>query len=223
MGSFAAPVSALLALAALLATSSPARCAARDPRPEVVMLILESPVPHTSFICAGVVVADTAEHVMVWTARHCLRHALRYVEFRDGSTVDGRTVNVRLGSGTADVALLGLPAKRLATRLRSVPAFRDEVPLEGEPVTVVGHPEGRTWSSCSGTVASMAMPTGMSSFAVRCPDCTYGDSGAGVFDADGRLVGMIWGAADAREPDGATRHYALATPISDLSALFAGS
>jgi hypothetical protein len=108
----------------------------------------------------------------------------------------------------------------------AVPAPR--APALGSTVTIVGHPvsalrapnAGRwtvTYGRMGETVANSE--TGAPEYEVYCSRCGPGDSGSGLFDGEGRLVGLVYGvteiqyAAGGRLPDGL---YANAIPVAAL-------
>ncbi len=67
--------------------------------------------------------------------------------------------------------------------------------LTGAPIHVWGNPFGRRYVESSGTIADLhpAIPGFATNgrFALACDTCDVGDSGAGVFDERGRLLGIV--------------------------------
>ncbi|HLI96186.1 MAG TPA: serine protease [Candidatus Baltobacteraceae bacterium] len=65
----------------------------------------------------------------------------------------------------------------------------------GEPVTVLGNTGDGFWEPASGTVlqTSAQIPGvfGSPRITIACDACSFGDSGSGVFDSQGRLLGIL--------------------------------
>jgi S1-C subfamily serine protease len=65
----------------------------------------------------------------------------------------------------------------------------------GEPVFVWGNPASAFWALASGSVldTSAHLPGlfGSPRITISCDECAPGDSGAGVFDKQGRLIGIL--------------------------------
>jgi hypothetical protein len=136
-------------------------------------------------------------------------------------------VRVLARSATADAAALLLPLGRARTAAFPLAVAGGAPPL-GTPLTVIGHPvsavrapgAGRwtlTYARMGETVANPS--TGALEYEVFCPRCGPGNSGSGVFDGDGRVIGLVYGvtdiagAAGGRLPDG---RYALVVPAASL-------
>jgi hypothetical protein len=214
------------AAAALALLAAAPAAAQRDPRAAVVEL--EWPIPGGYERCAGVVTARRPRGVVAWTADHCALQPYSVVRFFGGPAVRGAAVRVVARSGLADAAAVLIPLA--PGRARAVPlavASRTAPPL-GSLLTVVGHPvsallgpgQGRwtvTYARMGETVPNPQ--SGALEYEIFCSRCGPGDSGSGVFDASGGLVGIVYGvtdianAAGGRLPDG---RYALVVPALGL-------
>lgn len=68
-------------------------------------------------------------------------------------------------------------------------------PVTGEPVAVWGNTGDGFWVLAGGSVlqTSARIPGvfGSPRITISCQTCTFGDSGSGVFDAQGRLLGIL--------------------------------
>jgi Tfp pilus assembly protein PilF len=148
-------------------------------------------VPGGSFESSGFVVAPGNT---VMTTAHAIGAASNLrVKLRDGRVFPARLE--RLGNEHADIALLGVAGAKLTPV--SFGAVRDV--RVGDPVLTIGCPLGFEFSVTSGVVSS-----------VRDSDLGYpliqtdvpvnpGSSGGPLFDARGRVVGIIKSAAAGRD------------------------
>jgi len=167
--------------------------------------------------CAAIVTARRSTTLIAATAGHCANSAFSVVRFFDGHVLYGSAVRVLRQSDTADAATLAVTAD--AARVASTPPALPArvVPPLGSTVTIVGHPVSALLAPAQGrwtvTVGRMGetepnQETGALEYEVYCPRCGPGDSGSGVFDGEGRLVGMVYGVteienvAGGRLPDG---------------------
>lgn len=207
----------------LLATSARAQ---GDLRPSVVEVEWHTPTGYER--CAAVVTARRPQALEAWTAGHCAEHPFSAVRFFDGYAMYGTAIHVIQQSDAVDAALLEIPVD--AARARSTPlAVRARtIPPIGTTLTVIGHPvsalraanEGR-WTTTYARMgeAGPNPETGAVEYAIYCSRCGPGDSGSGVFDANGGLVGIVYGVtemenvAGGRLPDGL---YADVIPIGSL-------
>lgn len=210
-------------LVLLLATSAGAQ---DDLRSSVVEIEWHTPAGYER--CAAVVTARRPQGLEAWTAGHCAREPFSVVRFFDGFVVYGSRVRVLAQSATVDAALLLIPVA--AARAHGTPAAQRarSVPPLGSTVTIIGHPisalrgpnEGR-WTTTYGRMGETEpdQQTGALEYEVYCARCGPGDSGSGVFDAEGHLIGIVYGVteienvAGGRLPDGL---YADVIPVSGL-------
>ncbi len=174
--------------------------------------------------CAGVVTARRAQAAVVWTAAHCAQAPLSIVRFFGGRSVAGSAVRVIARSASADAAALVVPragAVMPAILRRDAPPLGTILTIVGHPVSALRAPDAGRWTL---TYARMGetVPnpqTGALEYEVQCGRCGPGDSGSGVFDDAGRLLGLLYGVTDianvagGRLPDG---RYGLVVPVAEL-------
>ena len=210
-------------LAMLLVTSARAQA---DLRPSVVDVEWRTPTGYER--CAAVITARRATGVEAWTAGHCAMQPFSVARFFDGYLVSGSAVRVLSHSETVDAALLLITVDAVRTRNMPPALFARAAPRLGSPLTVIGHPvsalrgfnEGR-WTTTYGRMGETVpdQATGALEYEVYCSRCGPGDSGSGVFDAEGRLIGIVYGVteienvAGGRLPDGL---YADVIPVASL-------
>lgn len=201
-----------------------AATAAGDVRASI--LALEWRIPSGYERCAAIVARRDARWLWAWTANHCLA-PYADVRFFLGLPLRGSAIELVRRSEGVDAALLRMPVAGITSAVVPAPTAASSPPL-GTVVTIVGHPveaaassmQGR-WSVQYGRLApSWHNPqTGADEAQVYCPTCGPGDSGAGVFDPRGRLIGMLYGVtmvqnvAGGRLPDGL---YADVIPVGQL-------
>lgn len=97
--------------------------------------------------------------------------------------------------GEMDLALLRAPADEC------VPAHLGIPPSLGDPIWVVAYPWGRNMTLVGGIVSQVNMDQPDGAAAPRLivdASVSYGSSGGGVYDAEGRLVGVVEGYRTAR-------------------------
>ena len=211
-------------LAVLVATSVRAQ---GDLRPSVIELEWRTPAGGYGR-CAGVIIARRAQALEAWTAGHCATHPLSIVRFFDGHEIYGSTVRVLLISDAIDAALLLLPVDAARARSAQLAVRSSKAPPIGSTLTVIGHPvsalrgpnQGRWTTTYARMGETAADPqTGAVQYDIYCSRCGPGDSGSGVFDGDGRFVGIVYGVteianvAGGRLPDG---RYAQVVPVAAL-------
>ena len=197
-----------------------------DLRPSVVEL--ESRTATGYERCAGVVTARYPQGLQVWTAGHCANHPLSLVRFFDGHELYGSTVRVLLLSDAIDAAELYVPvdatrAKRaqLAVRSRNVPQMGSALTVIGHPVSALRGPDEGRWTMTYARMGEIMSneESGAIQYEIYCNLCGPGNSGSGVFDAAGQLVGIVYGVtelanvAGGRLPDGL---YADVVPVAAL-------
>ena len=209
--------------ALLLATSAQAQA---DLRPSIVDIEWRTATGFER--CAAVITARRPAGLEAWTAAHCTEQPFSVARFFDGYQIYGSRIRVLERSANADAAQLLLPVD--AARERSIPPAvpaRTAPPL-GSTLTVIGHPDaalrgpnqGLWTTSYARMVETVADPeTGALEYEIYCPQCGPGNSGSGVFDANGHLLGIVYGvteidnAAGGRLPDGL---YADVVPAGSL-------
>ena len=140
---------------------------------------------------AGTIVGRDGSHVRVLTANHVATHGVLEVAIGDG---ERRPAHIVASIVERDLAVLetDVPADE-AERLHVAPIAE---PRDREPVHVWGSGnDGPAYEP--GTLARVdaELPDGAPNgrYALGCPLCHQGDSGAGVFDVRGRLVGVYVG------------------------------
>jgi hypothetical protein len=187
-------------LAMLLATSVRAQ---GDLRPSVVDVEWRTPTGYER--CAAVITTRRPGGLEAWTAGHCATQPFSVARFFDGHAIYGSAVRVLARSETVDAALLLISVDPARAR-RTPPAIRARlVPPLGSTLTIIGHPvsslrgvnEGR-WTMTYGRMGQTEpdQQTGALEYEVYCSRCGPGDSGSGVFDAEGRLVGIVYGVTE---------------------------
>ena len=199
-------------LAMLLATAALAQA---DLRPSVIDVEWHTPTGYER--CAAVITARRATGVEAWTAGHCAEQPFSVARFFDGYFVSGSAIRVLSHSETVDAALLFITVDPVRTRNMPPAPFAHAVPRLGSTLTIIGHPvsairgpnEGR-WTTTYGRMGETVSDqgTGALEHEVYCSRCGPGDSGSGVFDAQGYLIGIVYGVteienvAGGRLPDG---------------------
>jgi len=210
-------------LVLLVATSARAQ---GDLRPSVIEVEWHTATGYER--CAAVVVARRPQALEAWTAGHCAQHPFSAVRFFDGFAMFGSAIHVIQQSESVDAALLEIPVDAgrarstpLAVRARTAPAIGSTLTVIGHPVAALRAPNEGRWTT---TYARMGETgpnpeTGAVEYAIYCSRCGPGDSGSGVFDANGSLVGIVYGVtemenvAGGRLPDGL---YADVIPVGAL-------
>lgn len=158
-----------------------------DESATVVVRTVDGPIER---IGAGVIVGRDAGRLLVATAAHVLGSSSPDVQTDSGDVVAAAKI-VRIPGydlaiietvpyeGIASVAVTGSPAL-------------------GEGVHVWGHRLARDFVESGASIVDLdpVLPEGAANgrFAIACEACDHGDSGAGVFDDRGRLLGILEGA-----------------------------
>lgn len=151
--------------------------------------------------CSGVWISETE----ILTAGHCVVHD----DDGDGFDPTGRKVyyviqkevkevvddpaalhlaKVKAFDADHDLALIkaveaGIPPHEYAELAGTMPAV-------GEHIYVVGHPRGMYWTFVEGTVAAYREESVIGKVVQVNATVWYGNSGGGVFDSDGKLLGI---------------------------------
>lgn len=142
-------------------------------------------------IGSGVVVSREGDVLTLATAAHLVSQgtgSLRILDLSQRSFY--QVIDVRTIAGY-DLALI---------RIRAQSGFRVEpaglaTPVPGEAVWVWGNPGNSFWTLSPGTIQAVdASLPGQSTghrITMTCATCSFGDSGAGVFSPDGKLIGIL--------------------------------
>jgi hypothetical protein len=145
---------------------------------------------------AGVMLA-VSPNVIVLTARHLA--ARKNLSLR---TFAGEQLRIVAEYEVADRDVALIVASGACTGCEA--AETADAITVGEPIHVWGNPQGRHYVMSPGTIADLrpAIPgyEANGRFALVCDSCDVGDSGGGVFDERGRLLGIItegWDGLDA--------------------------
>ena len=187
-----------------------------DLRSSIVELEWRTPAGYER--CAAVITARRPQGLEAWTAGHCAERPFSVVHFFDGYAVYGSRVRVLARSETVDAALLLLPLD--AGRARSGgtsgvrphgSAARQHADDHRASRLGAARTERRTLDDRPTVAWGRPNPiqqTGALEYEVYCGRCGPGDSGSGVFDAAGHLLGIVYGVteidnvAGGRLPDG---------------------
>ena len=152
---------------------------------ELTVLITTSSTEGT-MIGAGVVFGRSAD-LTVLTAAHVLKESsMPVLRTRDGRQIEVRSIEKVPGH---DLALIHITPPEAPFR-SAVPGR----PVAGESLTVWGHPRGRAFTRSRGMVLDIDPQLAIvpdRGFTIACPSCDIGDSGAGVFDERGNLLGIL--------------------------------
>jgi S1-C subfamily serine protease len=162
-------------------------------------------------IGAGVVVSKCGSALIVATAAHNVATGGLTVETQSGARLNVLKVETIPGF---DLALL-------TTSAYVGPVFIATFgsPTLGADVHVWGHRLEKPYVESSGSILDLdpLLPEGPANgrFAIDCQSCGHGDSGGGVFDADGRLIGILEG---ARRDSSGQLAFVQCEPIAPLEA-----
>lgn len=150
--------------------------------------------------CTGVWISANE----ILTAGHCVEHEeggdpvgnkVHYIIQKEVEGVGEEPSAVHLGKVSAfevdhDLAVVKTIAS--GTPEHEVAELASELPAIGEHIFVVGHPRGLYWSYVEGTIAAYrgVDDTSIGSAVQVNATIWYGNSGGGVFDSSGKLVGI---------------------------------
>jgi S1-C subfamily serine protease len=150
-------------------------------------------------IGAGEIIGRRSDgKLLVLTARHVIERATSLVVFvRNGASpgiefasfsriAAGRRATVVAYAANVDLALVAFTPLH-ADQYNFAPIAASWITNESQPGVIVGDPNGSLW-----TVSSYSFLRGnANTFELSCDTCGPGDSGGGVFDASGKLLGIV--------------------------------
>jgi hypothetical protein len=183
-------VAAIVASTFLLTYVSPANAASPEDQNAAQTVIVTSTERDKVHLGAGVVVSQSGSGLVVVTAAHVVEEGGLTV-----TTLTGQVLNV-----TNIARLPGFDLAVITTSSYFGPVREAKVgtPALGALVHVWGHRAAHPYIESAGSISDLdpRLPEGPANgrFAIDCATCDHGDSGAGVFDSAGRLVGILEGA-----------------------------
>jgi hypothetical protein len=175
-----------LVFAALAA--QPARAlAGGEPAPPASLLLIAGTIDGKAAYGCAVIVAADARTVTLVTAKHNLAIADAQYILTTGERLEVvRTRPLDAGDLTYVDALR--PHRTFAVaEYAPVPAAGETLQLWGPIANVPFTPHAARVRLLDARITDAPID----SLALDCPDCDHGDSGTGVFDARGRLIGII--------------------------------
>lgn len=174
-------------------------CAAKPPFGKIEQYTGRIDLPNGD-VCSG-----TRSYTAIITSRHCLEGPSKQLRFQ-GILVNVETVMIR-----------GENIWVFTDRNWGPPPKMAKPPKKGEPLYLIGNPANGDQLARTATLAgTMRTPIG-EVFVVTCA-CWHGDSGAGIFNAKGELVGVFLGAFNfgANEASGVPSLFALPVAVPVL-------
>lgn len=171
-------------------------------------------------IGAGVIIGNNGGMVRILTAGHIADMTDLQVTFYGGEVETPARAEYDVNSDIGIVyvrVMYGYPIAPIATAL----------PVPGAHVTVVGHPLGNLYAHSDASVLGYYGVAPILTPVLDCDTCQHGDSGGGVFDANGSLVGVISSKAQVRltggpyPPRGALVMGWFPDPLSNITAFLA--
>jgi S1-C subfamily serine protease len=140
---------------------------------------------------AGTIVAENGTTIRVITANHVIAIGTLDVRFDDGTTVPAR---ILVQFPTRDLAILEAQVSRDRADSLHPATLADARSNEAVHIWGSGHNGQALESAAVGQVGD-DLPDGPADhrYALACDTCHRGDSGGGVFDASGALVGVYIG------------------------------
>ena len=181
---------ALIAIAAATVVPNDASSAATERSAEGAVVVTAETATERG-TGAGTIVALTGDDVRIVTAKHVATFGSLTVRFDGDRSSPARILSLMPGHDLAVIETTVAPA--VAADLR---AARVGTARSGEPVHVWGSGfDGPAYETASVTETGGALPDGPARgrYEVACTLCHRGDSGAGIFDARGDLVGIYVG------------------------------
>ncbi|MFP5236671.1 MAG: S1C family serine protease [Acidobacteriota bacterium] len=167
------------------------------------LVTVVSPVANRSFwgralpgtiIGAGVILSASPQGYLIATARHVVDSMGDTKTSKSAmvASISGIWSNARVVArhNSLDLALIWL-ARHTGDADFDLPIAAAESIKVGEPIALIGHPQGLRFTLSTGIVSRKADDT----FQISAP-VSPGDSGGPVFDARGRLVGIVTSMVD---------------------------
>jgi len=168
----------------MLAASRAAANVALDDR--ALTVLITTPTAEGTMVGAGVVFGRGGD-LTILTAAHVLKESsMPEVRSPAGLRFDVRSIERIPGH---DLALI-----HAATPTEPYRVAVTGRPETGESLFVWGHPRGRPFTLARGMVLDLDPKLEIvpeKRFTIACPTCDIGDSGAGVFDERGDLLGIL--------------------------------
>jgi Trypsin-like peptidase domain len=218
----AAGITIAVPRAASSSTSNPVTPS--DPRASVLEIEWRTPTGYER--CAAVVTARRPQALEAVTAGHCAQQPFSVIRLFDGHVLFGSAARVLSVADAVDAAAISVtlaPALARATPVsvptRIVPAIGSILQIIGHPVAALAGPNAGRWTVTFGRMGEVARSDlGSLEYEVYCSRCGPGDSGSGVFNGEGRLVGIVYGVTEIMNvpgglPDGL---YADVIPVAAL-------
>jgi serine protease Do len=177
-------------IALILACALPAVAAAAGRAADGAVIVLAKTATENGF-GAGTIVAKDGDLIRVLTANHVATHGALSVQFDGGAVYPARVVSEFPKHDLAVIEAEVDPI--LAGTLHPAPVA---VPRSHEPVHIWGSGvNGPALETASIAAVGAQLPDGPPNgrYALGCSKCHEGDSGGGVFDAQGELVGVYVG------------------------------
>jgi S1-C subfamily serine protease len=175
---------------AALAFTAPVAAMAAD-RASDGGVIVVGHVPGSNGFGAGTIVGINGSSVRILTANHVATFGTLSVRFDDGSSVPAHIVAQFPQRDVAVIEATVAPA--VAATLHTAPVA---APRSSEAVHIWGSGvDGPAEELAAVSTVGAPMPDGPANnrFALGCDTCHRGDSGGGVFNARGELVGIFVG------------------------------
>jgi S1-C subfamily serine protease len=141
--------------------------------------------PSQFHVGAGVIIRANGSLTIV-TAAHVVR--------------DAKSITIQTYAGTKlDVvgSTVFIPGHDLALLRTALPedglhvATPDDTVVDNAPLYVWGHPHSKPFVLSEARFLTDKIKDGPGLFAITCPSCAVGDSGGGVFDQRGHLLGIV--------------------------------
>jgi S1-C subfamily serine protease len=154
-------------------------------------VVVHAHIPGEQAIGAGTIIAQLGSTIRVVTANHVAAFGTLNISFDDGTSVPARIVVAYPGNDIALIEATVDPAEAAAIHPAVVGA-----PHSNEPVRIWGSGNlGPALESGATTQIGADLPDGPANgrYALTCDTCHRGDSGGGIFDASGALVGVYVG------------------------------